>query len=148
MKHPIRFAKTLVWLNIPVYFGIGLAAVFAPRWLAAQLDIALQSSTAVCDFSAMYGGLSCAAGVTMVAGVRQPVWLRPTLAFVGLFAAELAFGRAYAWWTNGMPDTLILVSLAAELATVALATWGFRALADVPGPGPEGPAGKLQVAHS
>lgn len=108
-------ARLLLGINIPVYFAVGIPAIVAPQWLAAQMDIDLTTATAICDFSAMYGGLSCGAGLAMLLGLRSQARLRPAVALSAILAGGLALGRIYAWITAGTPSTLMLLTLGTEL---------------------------------
>lgn len=122
--------RTLIWLNIPVYLAIGLAALLAPTWLAGLVGIQLEGPTALADFRAMYGGLSLGAGFTMLVGVRRDAWLQPLLALVGLCSLELALGRAYSWAVSGTPEPIIFVMMGLEVGCVAAAAWCYHGLTD------------------
>lgn len=94
---------------------VGLAVTFEPTFVARQLEMTVESASAVSDFRAVYGGLCFAVAVLGVMAVRREE-LRHTvvLAFV-LVCDGLVLGRLISWATHGPGSVLINAQLVLEL---------------------------------
>jgi hypothetical protein len=121
--------REIVLINAGVFLAFGAGFIAFPAQLAALIDLAPSSASALADLRAMYGGLSLSAGALFVLGLRRDDWFLPALFLVMASSAGLAFGRVYSMVVSGVPGPLVLILLATELLSFAWALLGYRALA-------------------
>jgi hypothetical protein len=120
--------KVFVGANALVYIAFGPLCYFWPEEFASQLDIALNSATALADFRAMYGGIPLGVGVVMLLGVLNAAWMRSALMLAVLCAAGLMVGRLLTLADTGGVTMPIYVFLSLEVGTVAIGYWLYRKL--------------------
>jgi hypothetical protein len=92
------------------------------------IDLAPSTASALADVRAMYGGLSLAAGVFFLLGLRRESWFLPALFLVMASSGALAAARLYSIAVSGVPGTLVLAFLATEIVSFTWALLGYRAL--------------------
>jgi hypothetical protein len=120
--------KIFVAVNALVWLALGPASYFAPVDLAARLDIALTSPTAIADFRAMYGGVPLGIGIFLVMGLRRREWMKPALMLIALATSGLLLGRVITMAQPGEVGTIIYVFAALEALAVVGAVWLYRAI--------------------
>ena len=116
-------ARLLVAINAAIFGTWGIAFLLQPVALAAKLDIALTSPSAIADLRAMYGGMNIGFAIAFGLGVRYAAWLRPTLIIATLASTGLATGRLLTMAIDGRPSLFIIALLISELTGVAFGVW-------------------------
>jgi hypothetical protein len=129
MENSSRAARRLLWLSFPPFIAFGLLGVAAPRWLAGFVDISLDSSTALADFRAIYGGVPFGVGVFVLAGLYRERWLQPAIALDGMCVAAAGLSRIYSSIVSATPSPIILLFAGVELYVAALAVQICRGIA-------------------
>lgn len=98
-----------------LFAAVGLAVLVEPTFFARQLEMTVESATAVSDFRAVYGGLCFAVTTLGVLAIRREALRAATvLAFV-LVLDGLIFGRLISLATHGPGSWLINAQLALEV---------------------------------
>jgi len=116
----------LLWFSFPAFVGFGFFGVAAPCWLAGLVNISLDSSTALADFRAIYGGVPFAVGVFMLFALYRETWLYPAVALDGMCVAAAGLSRVYSWTVSGVPSPVILCFAGIELYVAVLAILIYR----------------------
>ena len=120
------FARIVLVLTGLIYLAFGIFFLVDPEQAATMVSYSLGGPTAFTEARAFYGGLEIglAAFLVVCACVRQfvPVGLLATLLLCGGTAAGRLVGMA----VDGSRSTVVLVSLATELAVVAFAAVALR----------------------
>lgn len=115
-----------VALNALIWMAFGPVFYFATESAAAQLDIALNSPTALADFRAMYGGMPLGGGILMAMSLWRKEWIKPVLMFILLGTAGLLVGRLLTIASPGGVDMKIYVFSVLELGTIVIGVWLYR----------------------
>ncbi|MGV3621422.1 MAG: DUF4345 family protein [Archangium sp.] len=99
---------------------VGLAVLVEPTFVARQLEMTVESPSAVSDFRAVYGGLCFAVATLGVLAVRREALRANTVLFFVLVLDGLVFGRIISLITHGPGSWLINAQFALEVfGTVA-----------------------------
>ena len=121
------FGPTLIWLNAGFFALYGLGFVLAPELLATTItEGAPQTSSAMIDFRATYGGMSIAVGLVLAALARDPSTHRLGLRAVAATMLCMASGRTVGIVLDGDPNVWMWIYLAGELAVAAAAVAALR----------------------
>jgi hypothetical protein len=115
-----------VAINALVWMAFGPVFYFATESAAAQLDIALNSPTALADFRAMYGGMPLGGGILMAMALWRKEWSKPVLMFILLGTTGLLVGRLITMVSPGGVGTEIYVFSALEIGTIVIGLWLYR----------------------
>lgn len=94
---------------------VGLAVLLEPTFVARQLEMTVESASAVSDFRAVYGGLCFAVTVLGVLAVRRPALRHAVVLTFVLVLDGLVFGRIISLITHGPGSALINAQLALEV---------------------------------
>jgi hypothetical protein len=100
-------------------FGMAFAAL--PHRLAAQVDIALPTSTATTDFIATYGGFEIGFAVFLFKCLARPERVRLGLLASGCAVAGFAIARAVALLTLDGAKPVMYGALVFEAASATVA---------------------------
>jgi hypothetical protein len=124
-----RLARTLLSLGALLLGGFGLAFLFWPRWLGAEVALDLTAPAAATDVRAVYGGFEL--GIALFLGYCAT---RRETTRLGLLAAVLgtlgfAVGRAIGMVTEGGITHVHLTMLVFEAVTGGLAWFVYARLA-------------------
>jgi Domain of unknown function (DUF4345) len=104
-----------------VVFGvIGLAAIFAPRLVAAQYGFSsIEGTDAMNEFRAVFTGFWWGLALLLITAARKPeAWLLGDLA--GAMLALQALARALSFALDGIPSAKVTAAFAGELLTAVV----------------------------
>lgn len=94
---------------------VGLAVLVEPTFVARQLEMTVESASAVSDFRAVYGGLCFAVTVLGVLAVRREELRHAAVLMFVLVLDGLIFGRIISLITHGPGSWLINAQFALEV---------------------------------
>ena len=122
----MKLAKISVVITALVYLIIGLMFLTVPNYWVSDIDIVLNSPTAVMDVRATYGGCMFAIGVFLVYWSTDLKNIRIGLIFQAISLAGFAFGRVLGFFVDGIPKPIMFYLLLAEISGIILAVYCLR----------------------
>src|SRR4051794_5788336 len=107
-------AKAVLFLDVAVFLGIGLAFLMAPTRMAGLVGIALPCPTAITDLRATYGGLEIGIAGFLAYCARSPNMARIGITFALLSLTGLAATRVLGMLLNRGASRILWALLTAE----------------------------------
>ncbi len=117
----MNLVKFSIIITAVIFLVIGLMFLTSPVYWASSVDISLNSTTAIIDFQATYGGCMFAIGIFFLYCLRKSELIRIGLILQAITLGGFAFGRIVGVFSNGIPKPIIFYLLAAEISGVLLA---------------------------
>ncbi len=117
---PNNFARLVLVLVGVVWLAVGVAALADPTGTADWVDFDLESSSALAEFRAMYGGLSVALALLHIGSAVRGAWLRPALLMSSALTAGLLTGRLVSIGLDGVPGPFVLGLALSEVLLLGL----------------------------
>ncbi|RHX87217.1 DUF4345 family protein [Leptospira stimsonii] len=116
-------SKIFLLMNIAVYDAFAIGFFLIPLKLASWIGIELQTTAALADFRAMYGGLCFGIGIVLVLALFRKEWLSSGLLLSVTTAGGLLLGRLYTLLWDGPGNEYIYISMAMEIGAVLIGGW-------------------------
>ncbi|GJM14480.1 MAG: hypothetical protein DHS20C12_28830 [Pseudohongiella sp.] len=114
--------KLVVWITAAFFLGYGILFVFIPQAMSESVVSAtIQSSSALIDTRATYGGMSIAMGVMMILLTSSAETMRLAVLSVVISMSAMAASRTLGILIDGDPNALMLGYLVAEIFAAVLA---------------------------
>ena len=111
--------KVYLFANVAIYAGVAAAFLAAPKPLGEAIGLRFESTAALADFRAMYGGLCLGAAISIAKGMRDAAWERSAILLAITSAAGLFLGRVLTLATVGPANPFTYASMASEVLAVA-----------------------------
>ncbi|MBM9500542.1 DUF4345 domain-containing protein [Leptospira sp. 201903071] len=119
-------SKIFLLANIAVYDAFAVGFFLVPIKLASWIGIELQTTAALADFRAMYGGLCLGVGAVLVFGLFKKEWVPTGILLSITTAGGLFLGRIYTLLLDGPGNEYIYFSMTTEIVAVVLGAWLFK----------------------
>ncbi|AOP33321.1 hypothetical protein A0128_05350 [Leptospira tipperaryensis] len=116
-------SKIFLLMNLVVYDAFAIGFFLIPIKLASWIGIEIQTSAALADFRAMYGGLCLGIGAVLVLGLFKKEWVQAGILLAVTTAGGLFLGRIYTLLLDGPGNEYIYVSMATEVGAVVIGGW-------------------------
>ena len=117
-----QLPKLLIILTALFFLMYGVAfALFPTALLSWVTDGQVDSSSALIDLRATYGGMSLAIGVMLLLSARNPHWHRLGLITIVVLMLCMAGGRTLGLVLDGSPNVMMWVYLALEVTVAMIA---------------------------
>lgn len=121
----MQFARIVLALNGLVFAGYGLLCLLVPTTLTSAAGLGMETTVALTEVRAMYGGLELAIGVLfLLAAMRASLLESGLIAGVTVFAG-LGVARAFGIMLDGDPGAYNVVAVIYELASAGLMLVGL-----------------------
>jgi hypothetical protein len=117
----MRFARVVLFVAGAIYLLFGALFLVQPDRSAGWVDLQLGSPSARTEIRAFYGGLEIGLALFLAGCAFSSRWITAGLVALATACACTAAGRIVGMLVDGSSSTIILVSLAVELAIVAVA---------------------------
>ncbi|WP_244939862.1 DUF4345 family protein [Leptospira adleri] len=116
-------SKIFLLMNLAVYDAFAVGFFLVPVKLASWIGIEIQTSAALADFRAMYGGLCLGVGAVLALGLFKKEWFSAGILLSVTTAGGLFLGRIYTILLDGPGNEYIYISMATEVGAVAIGSW-------------------------
>jgi predicted anti-sigma-YlaC factor YlaD len=120
------FAVIVLLLGGLQLFAFGVMAAFDPAALLGPLGFDLNSSEAITEARAFYGGAEIALGLLMCAAALLPRWREAGLILVAACFAGIGCVRAISMGISGAHSSFLIFALSVEVVLVVLAMLALR----------------------
>ncbi|MBL8021299.1 MAG: DUF4345 family protein [Leptospirales bacterium] len=104
-----------LFLNLAIYAGFAAVFLATPVRFADMIGIQLQSSAALADFRAVYGGLCLGISLVLIAGIASGGYRRGAILLATACGGGLLLGRLITLLFDGPGNLYIYVSMASEV---------------------------------
>ncbi|TGK19697.1 DUF4345 domain-containing protein [Leptospira stimsonii] len=116
-------SKLFLLMNIAVYDAFAIGFFLIPLKLASWIGIEIQTTAALADFRAMYGGLCFGIGIVLVLALFRKEWLSSGILLSVTTAGGLLLGRLYTILLDGPGNEYIYISMATEVGAIVIGGW-------------------------
>lgn len=120
----MTLSQWIIRLNAVFFFIYGLVFMFIPETMLYWVtESSLNTSSAMIDTRATYGGMSLAIGLLLYYFSIKEVYQQLGLVFVILIMGNMALGRGLGILIDKDANTLMWLYLIGELTTLFLSAW-------------------------
>ena len=120
-------AKIVLWLLGIGFLGFGAWALGAPRNFSEFVQFSLNSSLAVTEMRAFYGGLELGLGAFFILGALRPDLTKAALMAGAITMTTMAASRLFGLVVDGSTGTILFSVLGVEVVSAAACIWALRA---------------------
>ena len=120
-------AKVVLWLLGLGFLGLGSWALVAPHSFSELVQFSLNSSLAVTELRAFYGGLELGLGIFFILGALRPDLTKAALTAGAIAMSAVALGRLFGVLVDDSTSTLMFSVLGIEIVSAAACIWALRA---------------------
>lgn len=122
-----RLKVPFLFLNLAIYAGFAVAFLAMPVRFAEMIGIQLQSSAALADFRAVYGGLCLGISLVLIAGIARSGYCQAALLLAITCGSGLLLGRLITLLLDGPGNLYIYASMASEVFAIIAGLFLYRA---------------------
>jgi hypothetical protein len=113
-----------------VFGAVSLLCLLDPTLLLGNMEIGLETATALAEVRAGYGGTFAGLAVLFAVGAQRVNYRSLALGVASIVLGTFTLGRLLSLATDGVPSTLAFANHAVEAVGFALALWLWRATAN------------------
>jgi hypothetical protein len=113
-----------------VFGAVSLLCLLDPTLLLGNMEIGLETATALAEVRAGYGGTFAGLAVLFAVGAQRVNYRSLALGVASIVLGTFTLGRLLSLATDGVPSTLACANHAVEAVGFALALWLWRATAN------------------
>jgi len=126
-----------------IFFAVSGTCLIAPKVLLGDMEIGLDTPTAMAEARAGYGGAFAGLAVLFWFGAQRVSLRSVALGIAAIVLGLFTLARAVSLAVDGVPSTLAFINHGVELVGFVLALWLWRAC---PEPAPSTPPGASRSA--